>query len=259
MLVHAEDAGLIDDSRAHGTAYAGFLDSRPPAAEERAIDARHRRRAADRGPRARRAPERGRGDPGAARRPRGRGRRVRGDLPALPDLRRRRDPRRRHRVQVLPADPGRRQPRPRCGTGSPPATSTSWSPTTRRASPSSSAGTWATSALAWGGIASLQLGLPGGVDRRAGARPRPRRRGPLDGDRPRRPGRADRPGPDRGRRRRPTCACSRPTSRSSSTRRGCTTATRSRPTPGVRSPARSGRPGCTAYSSTSTPRRAAGC
>ncbi len=38
MLVHAEDAGLIDDSRAHGTSYAGFLDSRPPAAEERAID-----------------------------------------------------------------------------------------------------------------------------------------------------------------------------------------------------------------------------
>ena len=35
MLVHAEDAGLIDDSRAHGTAYAGFLASRPPAAEER--------------------------------------------------------------------------------------------------------------------------------------------------------------------------------------------------------------------------------
>jgi allantoinase len=38
MLVHAEDAGLIDESRAHGTAYAGFLDSRPPAAEQRAID-----------------------------------------------------------------------------------------------------------------------------------------------------------------------------------------------------------------------------
>ena len=38
MLVHAEDAALIDDSRAHGTAYAGFLDSRPQAAEERAID-----------------------------------------------------------------------------------------------------------------------------------------------------------------------------------------------------------------------------
>ena len=38
MLVHAEDAALIDDSRAHGTAYAGFLDSRPPAAEQRAVD-----------------------------------------------------------------------------------------------------------------------------------------------------------------------------------------------------------------------------
>ena len=38
MLVHAEDAALIDDSRAHGTAYTGFLDSRPPAAEERAVD-----------------------------------------------------------------------------------------------------------------------------------------------------------------------------------------------------------------------------
>ncbi len=38
MLVHAEDADLIDDSHAHGSAYSGFLDSRPSAAEERAID-----------------------------------------------------------------------------------------------------------------------------------------------------------------------------------------------------------------------------
>jgi len=38
MLVHAEDADLIEESRAHGTAYAGFLDSRPAAAEEREID-----------------------------------------------------------------------------------------------------------------------------------------------------------------------------------------------------------------------------
>ena len=38
MLVHAEDADLIDDSRAHGAAYAGFLDSRPPAAEQSAVD-----------------------------------------------------------------------------------------------------------------------------------------------------------------------------------------------------------------------------
>ncbi len=38
MLVHAEDAGLVDDSHVHGPAYAGFLASRPPAAEERAVD-----------------------------------------------------------------------------------------------------------------------------------------------------------------------------------------------------------------------------
>lgn len=37
MLVHAEDAHLIDDDRAAGTAYAGFLSSRPPAAENAAI------------------------------------------------------------------------------------------------------------------------------------------------------------------------------------------------------------------------------
>jgi allantoinase len=38
MLVHAEDADEIDDRSAHGAAYAGFLASRPPAAEEKAID-----------------------------------------------------------------------------------------------------------------------------------------------------------------------------------------------------------------------------
>ena len=38
MLVHAEDARLVDDDRAAGTAYAGFLASRPPAAENLAID-----------------------------------------------------------------------------------------------------------------------------------------------------------------------------------------------------------------------------
>ena len=39
----------------------------------------------------------------------------------------------------------------------------------------------------------------------------------------------------------------------------CTTRTPSRPTPGVRSPARSGRPGCTAHRSTWTPPPAGGC
>ena len=37
MLVHAEDGDLVDDC-APGPSYAGFLASRPPAAEERAID-----------------------------------------------------------------------------------------------------------------------------------------------------------------------------------------------------------------------------
>ena len=36
MIVHAEDGGLVTE--AHGTAYAGFLASRPPAAEQSAID-----------------------------------------------------------------------------------------------------------------------------------------------------------------------------------------------------------------------------
>lgn len=38
MLVHAEDALLIDDALAAGSAYAGFLSSRPMAAENSAID-----------------------------------------------------------------------------------------------------------------------------------------------------------------------------------------------------------------------------
>ena len=43
------------------------------------------------------------------------GTRHRGNLPALPDPGRRPDPARRHRVQVLPADPRRRQRRPALG------------------------------------------------------------------------------------------------------------------------------------------------
>ncbi|CAA9400067.1 MAG: Allantoinase [uncultured Nocardioides sp.] len=38
MIVHAEDAREIDDSRAAGASYAGFLASRPPAAEQVAIE-----------------------------------------------------------------------------------------------------------------------------------------------------------------------------------------------------------------------------
>ena len=57
------------------------------------------------------------------------------DLPALPHLRGRGDPRRRHPVQVLPADPRGRQPRGRCGRRSAAATSTASSPTTRPCTP----------------------------------------------------------------------------------------------------------------------------
>lgn len=38
MIVHAEDGALVDDGAARGSAYAGFLASRPPVAEQRAID-----------------------------------------------------------------------------------------------------------------------------------------------------------------------------------------------------------------------------
>ena len=38
MIVHAEDARWVDETRAAGRAYAGFLSSRPPAVELRAID-----------------------------------------------------------------------------------------------------------------------------------------------------------------------------------------------------------------------------
>jgi allantoinase len=37
MIVHAEDGHLLDDAALDGTHYAGFLTSRPPAAEESAI------------------------------------------------------------------------------------------------------------------------------------------------------------------------------------------------------------------------------
>lgn len=38
MLVHAEDAAHVDEARAAGSSYAGFLASRPPAAERAAIE-----------------------------------------------------------------------------------------------------------------------------------------------------------------------------------------------------------------------------
>ena len=94
---------------AHGERYADFL---VPAARrgERGDRARHRERPVDRRPGARSAPvvrRRAADDPAPAARGCG----HRRDLPALPGLHRRGDRRRRHPVQVLPADPRGGQPR----------------------------------------------------------------------------------------------------------------------------------------------------
>ena len=84
---------------------------------------------------------------------------------------------------------------------------------------------------AWGGIASLQLGLPAVWTAGAGAGVRPGAGGPVDGAAPgadRGPGPEGRASSRAGTR---TSACSRRTRRSRWTRRGCITRTRSRPTP----------------------------
>ena len=112
LIAHAEDADVIAAApEPAGPSYAGFLASRPGAAEEIGD-----RRARGRGPghggaRARRPPGRRRRAADAAQ---GAGRRRadhRRDLPALPDLRRRGGARRRDVVQVLPADPRGGAPR----------------------------------------------------------------------------------------------------------------------------------------------------
>ena len=102
---------------------------------------------------------------------------------------------------------------------------------------------------AWGGISSLQIGLPAvwTEARRRGARPRRRRA--LDGATPRRD-RGPRPqGPDRAPAATPTSSRSRRMRRSSSIRGGCSTATRSPLTPTAPSRAWCGAPGCAARSS----------
>ena len=110
LVAHAEDEASIGEAP-HDRAYRSFLRSRPPEAERRAIatllDAAeetgcrvhvvHLSSAA--------------GAADARRGARGRRGRHRRDLPALSDVRGRADPGRRDRVQVLPADPGRGEPR----------------------------------------------------------------------------------------------------------------------------------------------------
>ena len=58
MIVHAEDGSLIDDSALDGERYAGFLASRPRAAEEAAIALVLEQATGDRRTCARRAPVR---------------------------------------------------------------------------------------------------------------------------------------------------------------------------------------------------------
>ena len=100
---------------------------------------------------------------------------------------------------------------------------------------------------AWGGIASVQLGLPAVWTGARDARALAGRRRPLDGRPPPRTGSgsptraASRSAPT------PTWCGSRRTRSSPSTWPGCTTATRSRRTPAAAWPAWCGRPGCAAY------------
>ena len=173
----------------------------------------------------------------------GRGRLGR-DLPALPDLRRRGHPRRRHPVQVLPADPRGGQPRAAVGRPWPPATSTWSSPTTRRAPRDLKRLTPATSGRPGAGSPRCSSACrPCGPGPARGATPSPTwcagwPAPPTGSDSPTRAGSRSAPTP--------TWSSSPPTRSSSSTRAPAP------PQPGVglrRPPARPawyGRPGCAA-------------
>lgn len=110
-IIHAEDPAVLAAApQQPGIHYRDFLASRPMRRGDR-----RRRPTAGRGPPHRRPgarPARVLGGRPAPAAPGQGGRRPghRRDLPALPDPRRRADTRRRHRLQVLPADPRRGQP-----------------------------------------------------------------------------------------------------------------------------------------------------
>ncbi len=129
-----------------GAAYSTFLRSRPPAAEDRAIDDVLAAAAATGG----RAHILHLSSADAL--PELHAARAAGvdvsveTCPHYLALRRGADPGRRDAVQVLPADPRRREPGPAVGRAGATATSTWSSPTTRRARSSSSGSTPATSA-----------------------------------------------------------------------------------------------------------------
>ena len=226
LLVHAEDGAEIAAAPPCDGSVVRRLPRLAPASRR---GGRHRPRGrgrpADRRAGARRPSLRRRRAPDAAAGARGGRAGERGDLSALPDVRRRGDARRRHRA----ASAARRSARPTTARPSGPALAdgtidlvvTDHSPCTadlKRAD----TGDFGT---AWGGIASLELGLPRGLDARPGSAgtrwstscagwPR---HPPTWSASPARAGSPSAPPP--------TCAPSRPTTRRWSTPRGCTTRT----------------------------------
>ena len=116
LLVHAESHHVIAGQPATcGRGYASFLDSRPDAAEEDAV-ALVLDTAAATGARAHVVHvSSAQVLPLLADARRSRRARHGRDLPALPDVRRGDDSRRRHRVRRVPAHPRHRQPRPAVG------------------------------------------------------------------------------------------------------------------------------------------------
>ena len=127
LIVHAEDETEIAAAPdASGSGYARFLGSRPRKAEDVAIARVIDAAAGQRRARPHRAPVQQRRAAAHPAGPRRRGAADRRDLSALPLPRGRGDRRRAHGVQVLPADPRGRQPRPALGRRWPTAPST-WS------------------------------------------------------------------------------------------------------------------------------------
>ena len=230
MIVHAEDAHAIEHAPPRtASSTATSCASRPARRGEPRHRPRDRAGPADRLPGAHPARlqrRRAADDRRAQARRRADHRR---DLPALPDLRRRGDPRRRDAVQVLPAHPRGRQPGTAvgraCATAIIDLVVSDHSPST----PDLKRLDTGDFGVAWGGISSLQLGL-------SAVWTEARQRGfdlvdvvPLDVRGAGRAGRSDvGKGPDRRRLRRRLRASSRPTRPSWSTCTACTTRTPSR-------------------------------
>ena len=163
LIVHAEDAALIGAAPHRARPRVRRLPGVAPAGGRGRRDRRGHRRVPRRtGARAHILHlQRGDALPAIARRRRDGVRLTVETCPHYLTLARRGDARRRHRVQVLPADPRRRATATRCGrarrAGTIDFVVSDHSPAHARAQGSRAT---ATSRTAWGGISSLQLGLP---------------------------------------------------------------------------------------------------